>query len=65
MTKVRNNVGNVDQDSESGTDLLNHMTIFIKRYRWNQMWVNLSDYVYVDQPDHQRKMFNPDPKDYI
>ena len=42
-----------------GTALLNNMDSFIKRDHWNETKVNISDYVSVDKPDHQRNMFNP------
>ena len=61
-TKVRNNVGNVEQEYEAATDLLNHMTSFIKRDHWNSTKIKVSDYVSVEQPNHQMTLFNPKPK---
>ena len=51
-TKVRNNVGNVEQEYEAATDLLNHMTSFIKRDHWNSTKIKVSDYVSVEQSNH-------------
>ena len=41
------------------------MDSFIKRDHWNETKVNISDYVSVDKPDHQRNMFNPQLKNCI
>ena len=60
MNKARNNVGNIEQEYEAGTGLLNHMTSFIKGGNWNEMKVKVSDYVSVEQTDQQRKCFNPE-----
>ena len=59
---MSNHVGNIEQQYELGTALLNQMTIFIKRYNWNETKVKVSDYFSVEQPDHQMTMFNIYPK---
>ena len=62
MTKASNNVGNIEKEYEMETDFLIGVTSFINQDNWNDMNLKVSDFVYLDQSDNQRTMFNQDPK---
>ena len=64
VTEVSNHVGNIEQEYEVGTDLLNQITSFITRDNQNEKKVKVLNYVSLDKPDHQRRIV-PAPDENI